>query len=456
MAELTDDRPAAASLADGDGGAAPKAGRWASLWAFLNRPVGGAHSFRGRRRERGIAMLLVVTSIAIMTAVAVDFQFNSSVDLRLAANARDELRAEYLAKSAVNMGRMVLMFQRQLDSQASGAGGILQSLGLGSGSLNFRLWELVPIDCGVLTFVLGGGASGGSLFGKSGSSGGTSGDDSGGRTMASFGDFEGCFNASIEDEEQKLNINRLNMGAVSGQAPMFQLRAMLADERFEFVFERPDVHNVKLQPDDVLIALHDWIDDAETQATLNLSGTGDPFPDGFSDENRNYMSAYPLRYRSKNASFDTLDELYMVDGVTDLFMAAFRDRITVYPDKNKLLNINTASQEQMLLNIFMAAEDENDARLRDLTTLQNILQEIAQAKVFSFVGMSTSQFVSIIENNGIPVKAALKAKNNKWITDKSETFTIHATGQAGNVEKKITAVIRSNSALGKVLYFRQE
>ena len=128
--------------------------------------------------------------------------------------------------------------------------------------------------------------------------------------------------------------------------------AMLADERFEFVFERPDVHNVKLQPDDVLIALHDWIDDAETQATLNLSGTGDPFPDGFSDENRNYMSAYPLRYRSKNASFDTLDELYMVDGVTDLFMAAFRDRITVYPDKNKLLNINTASQEQMLLNIF--------------------------------------------------------------------------------------------------------
>ena len=158
MAELTDDRPAA-SLAD-ERRAAPKAGSWASLWAFLNRPVGGAHSFRGRRRERGIAMLLVVTSIAIMTAVAVDFQFNSSVDLRLAANARDELRAEYLAKSAVNMGRMVLMFQRQLDSQASGAGGILQSLGLGSGSLNFRLWELVPIDCGVLTFVLGGGASG--------------------------------------------------------------------------------------------------------------------------------------------------------------------------------------------------------------------------------------------------------------------------------------------------------
>ena len=78
-----------------------------------------------------MAMLLVVTSIAIMTAVAVDFQFNASVDLQLAANARDELRAEYLARSAINVGRLVLMFQRQLDSQTGNAGSLLQSLGLG-------------------------------------------------------------------------------------------------------------------------------------------------------------------------------------------------------------------------------------------------------------------------------------------------------------------------------------
>lgn len=441
----------------GAGSESPLKRELRNLWAILNRPVDLGDSaacgvVRGSRavKRRGIALLLVITSIAIMTAVAVDFQFNTSVDLRLAANARDELRAEYLAKSAINMSRLILMYQRQLDGSSGEASGLLSSLGLGGagGSLNFRLWEIVPIDCSVLTFVLGGG-KGGSFFG-----GGKDGEE--GQAMASFGDFDGCFNATIEDEEQKLNVNRLNMGAVTGQAPMLQMRAMLADERFEFVFDRADAHNVKMLPDDVLIALHDWQDDADTQATLNLSGTGDPFPDGFSDENRNYTSAYPYRYRAKNAPFDTLDELYQVDGVTDLFMAAFRDRLTVYPDKNKLLNINTASQEQMLLNIFMAAEDENDARLRDLTTLQNILSEIAQAKVFSFIGMSTSQFVSIIENNGVAVKPALKSKNNKWITDKSETFTIQATGQAGMVEKKFTVVVRSNSSLGKVLYFRQE
>ncbi|MDR0965390.1 MAG: general secretion pathway protein GspK [Myxococcales bacterium] len=425
------------------------------IWAFLNRPLGGRRVSRKRlRRERGVAMLLVVTSIAIMTSVAIDFQFNASVDLQLAANARDELRAEYLARSAVNVGRLVLMFQRQLDGQAGSAGSLLQGLGLGGGagaSLNFRLWEIVPIDCGVLTFALGGGLSGLSSDKPAFDTG-----VEGNGLLASFGDFEGCFSATIEDEEQKLNVNRLNMGSVTGLAPMLQMRALLNDLRFEFVFEREDAHKVKMLPDDVLIALHDWIDDGETQATLNLTGTGDPFPDGFSDENRNYMSHYPVRYRSKNAAFDTLDELYQVDGIGDLFMTAFRERLTVYPDKNKLLNINTSNQEQILLNIFMAAENENDPKLRDLLTLQNILMEIAQAKVFSFIGMSTSQFVSIIENNGVAVKAALKGKNNKWITDKSETFTIEAIGQAGRVEKRVTAVVRSDSALGKILYFRQE
>ena len=447
-----DERPAEGPRQQEEG----RAGALRALWAGLNRPLGGARSAVGRRRERGVAMLLVITSIAIMTAVAVDLQFNASVDLQLAANARDELRAEYLARSAINVGRLVLMFQRQLDGQTGSASTLLQSLGLGGttgGSLNFRLWEVIPIDCSVLSFVLGGGLSAMTAPALGDPSRAASAD---GQALASFGDFDGCFSASIADEEQKLNVNRLNMGSVTGQAPMLQLRAMLNDERFEFVFERADAHNVKVLPDDVLIALHDWIDDAETQATLNLSGIGDPFPDGFSDENRHYLSSYPQRYRAKNAPFDTLDELYQVDGIGDLFMTAFRDRLTVYPDKNKLLNINTNSQEQMLLNIFLAAEDENDARLRDLTTLQNILQEIAQAKVFSFIGMSTSQFISIIENNGVTVKPALKAKSNKWITDKSETFTIQATGQAGRVEKRMTAVVRSDSALGKVLYFRAE
>ena len=55
------------------------------------------------RRQRGAALLVAITSIAILTAVSVDLAYNTRVSLQMAANARDELRATYLAKSAVSL-----------------------------------------------------------------------------------------------------------------------------------------------------------------------------------------------------------------------------------------------------------------------------------------------------------------------------------------------------------------
>src|SRR5439155_205842 len=54
----------------------------------------------GIRSRRGVALILVLTTIAILTSVAVDFGYQSRVNLRLTENARDELRAYYLARSA--------------------------------------------------------------------------------------------------------------------------------------------------------------------------------------------------------------------------------------------------------------------------------------------------------------------------------------------------------------------
>jgi general secretion pathway protein K len=442
---------------------------WTSIRKALTRPAFGAPSKKGRRRERGVALLIVITSIAILTVVAVDFQFNSAVDLQLAANARDELRAQYLARSAVNVSRLLLRFQKQLDAQSQTLGPALAALGIpGGAGVNIRLWEIVPVDCSLFSMLLG--APGGS--GEKTSDAPEYGGDleakfeglspKGAKMVAqSFGDFSGCFHADISDEEQKINVNRLNNPGQRGRPPMMQSLLLLADPRFEFVYDKPDANGVKMTPHEVLIALHDWIDERDTQASLNLTGSGiDAFPDGFGDENRNSLSKYPYRYRSKNAPFDTLDELYQVDGVSDLFMAAFRDRLTVYPDKNKVVNINTNDPIQEYINILTVAANEGDPKLAFGGVVhQAIHQQIAVAKLFSFLGMSAKQFLAIVSGNGVQLKPDLSAQAsgaNNWITDKSETFTIRATGQAGRVEKNITAVVRYNEALGKVLYFREE
>jgi general secretion pathway protein K len=470
---------------------------WASFKRALRRPVIGTPApavsparRRHARRERGVALIMVVTSIAILTAVSVEFLYSSQVDFQLAVNARDELRAEYLARSGVSTGRLLLRFQKQIDGQSrmmgqvlssilgggtQGLGGSTQGLGglLGSGgqaapggggSFNIRLWDIIPVDCNLFMMLLGASqpsASGAApelpAFGEE--------EDfpkslKGTKTrLESFGDYQGCFHAEIEDEEQKINLNRLNNPGPGGRPPMLQALTLLADSRFDFVFEKSDANGVKMTPQEVLIAIHDWIDDRDTQASLDVTGAGEPFLDGFGDENRNYMSKYQYRYRSKNALFDSLDELYMVDGASDLFMAAFRDRLTVYPDKNRMLNINTNDRLQQILNIMSVAANENDPKLRNFVVIQSILDQIALVKLsMPFVGMSLQTFLSIVESNGIVLRPEIKSagQNNRWLGDKSETFTIKATGQAGKVERTMTAVVRYNDALGKVLYFREE
>ncbi|MBE2252318.1 MAG: hypothetical protein IAE78_22480, partial [Myxococcus sp.] len=87
---------------------------------------------RRRRGERGVALLLVLVGIAVLSLVANEVRYNSMVELRLATNQRDELRATYLARSGIAMSRLMLRFQKQMDAMPiPNFGGMLQGI-LGS------------------------------------------------------------------------------------------------------------------------------------------------------------------------------------------------------------------------------------------------------------------------------------------------------------------------------------
>ncbi|MFN2547926.1 MAG: hypothetical protein ABR567_10870 [Myxococcales bacterium] len=70
-------------------------------------------------RHRGVALILVLTTVAILTAIGVDFSYSSRVSLKLAENLRDDTRAYYLARSAINLSRLLLHFQKQVDQLAA-------------------------------------------------------------------------------------------------------------------------------------------------------------------------------------------------------------------------------------------------------------------------------------------------------------------------------------------------
>src|SRR5204862_7223705 len=66
-----------------------------------------------RNRQRGVALLIVLTWIALMVALVAEFTYGTNVDAAQAANARDELRAHYMAQSSVNLARLLIKIQQQ-------------------------------------------------------------------------------------------------------------------------------------------------------------------------------------------------------------------------------------------------------------------------------------------------------------------------------------------------------
>lgn len=71
-----------------------------------------------RRNERGVAILAVLLGVALMTLIVVDFAMTSGLGFVSAANQANELRAGYLARSAVGIGLGLLAADARSDMQS--------------------------------------------------------------------------------------------------------------------------------------------------------------------------------------------------------------------------------------------------------------------------------------------------------------------------------------------------
>ena len=483
-------------------------------------------SSRQRRgSERGAALLVAITAIAILTAVSVDLAYNTRVSLQAAANARDELRATYLAKSAVNVSRLVLYFQQQLDGTATAVASAQSAVGAlaaraqatgpaaglqasvaqqaasvlpGLGGISIRLWDLVPIDSAATALFLGGstgrgagptaaaapataaGAAAGLLAAarqaaSSAPPGSSTAGGAGGPAAAppeaglrrAFGDLEGSFHATIEDEDRKINVRQFDGIGAFPAAQTIRLAQLIQDPSYDFLFDLDDANGVRVTRKDLFGALKDWEDEDETSSTF----TGDPtkpFENGYGDENYLY-DRLPERYRAKNAPFDSLDELFMVSGVSDAFMAAFGDRLTIYPDVGAAINVNTDDPRQIMVNALLMSDPPGlpQPALADPAFMQKLQAALTLARPLPFMSITPQQFASVLQALGVKVQQlylqAVNTDQRSAFGNRSSTFRIRATGIAGDVKKTIEAVVtfdRRAEGLaqdnGRLLHWREE
>ncbi len=156
------------------------------------KPTGG----KSAGADRGVALLVVLLAVTLLTIVVVEFTYSTQIDEHIAMSGRNGLQAHYLARSAVNLAKMVLDLDTKLD------------IASGSDS-SHDLWakEVPPFPLG-----------------------------------------EGTAAFAIEDERGKINLNDLLSG--SGSGDVNPQRALILERLLSLLgVER-----------EVLEAILDWLD----------------------------------------------------------------------------------------------------------------------------------------------------------------------------------------------------
>jgi general secretion pathway protein K len=396
----------------------------------------------------------------------VSLAYESRVSLRIAANARDELRASYLARSGVTLSRLVLSFQQSIDD----LGGAQKPAGISIPRV--QLWHIVPVESQLASALFGGG-------GPESGHGEHGGDGVGAHGAAAVAGAKaahaaaalrsGTFVADIDDEARKINVqfDGLKEGA-AGAILATRVQAvyqLICDPQWDPLFEREDANGVRTTREELLMRLRDWVDEDSSESGLRpLVSGGTPcsmivapkaFDDAYGDENQPYDRGDD-RYRTKNARMDSLDELFMVAGVGDAFMAAFGDALTVYLPRDGAgakLNVNELDATKLrLLAILMADAAVPQPVLRD-PEFGAVLQKLVfQQTLGGMLAMSVTDFVTLAQGLGVKVKQGLLQQQgsnqaNNPFTDRSTTFRIRSSGKAGDVTSAIDAVVRLEPAV---------
>jgi len=307
---------------------------------------------RFRRNERGIALLVTLLVLVLIVALVYEVFRLGTRAAQTGAYARDSIRCALLAEGGIGAARVVLrMDARNNDYDTLD-----------------EIWSrpAPPIDLG-----------------------------------------DGTALVSVEDEERKININRLVLA--NGNAP---------DEQRLAVFRRLlDTLGIDSSLADAVV---DWTDNDDTPRVGGAESA--------------YYLGLPYPYRAKNDLFDTVEELRLVRGVTPEVLDKLRPYVTVHSSGK--VNLNTAPRE--VLMSLSAGKDAADGGAIDAAAADAI---IAYRRDHPFtkpedIGNVTPSLGNLYRTTRL----------RDLVDVRSTAFHIRSTGDFGGTARTIDAIgIRSGN-----------
>lgn len=321
------------------------------------------------RGQHGIAVLMVIACLAILAPFTATFNYQSRVDWQSSLNVRDEVTARQIQRGSMQLTLLLIEVQRMVFNQKQ----FRQMVG------SMDITQVAPYLMSV--FGTEEGAEGlGSLVGL---------DTSALSDLAISG---GSFEYRVSAESGKININCL---AVQGDLTKADttdnpagrvtesLEALMLPALYDPYFEEKKSDGQFYTRSDILRAMADYIDDDTNVFDLVRLRSSSSRP-----ENYRYAQLVDP-YRERNARLDSVDELHLVEGVDDDWMAAFGHELTVYGGCK--VNLNFASPEQiaLVLRHSVSAEDkwktEGENFLLKTMPLANYIVESREFSLFKDV-----------------------------------------------------------------------
>lgn len=417
------------------------------------------HKTPPKRSQEGIALIVAITTVAILAVMLADMHETTGTAFAVSTSQRDAVQAEYMAKSALNLTRLLIGKEPQVRQFVDP----LYRAATGRSAPQLPVWNFVdeilspfctPEDQRDTLTQLG----------------------------IDFGDTEGfdglpgeCSVIAVS-ENGKINVNdplfldgESARNAVASQ--LFSLTGgYLPESPYDVLFTKEDETGTITTRIDLVSAMIDWWD-RDIQRTDFDPGAGTTKTGGTGTEDD---TVYQLRddpYRNKNAPFDSIEELRLIRGVSDDFWSTFVEPVPDDPESriltiyaSGLVNINEAAPQVLLGRVCAHAPEStlcaDPLESMKFTQILTTIRQLIPIPLFS----RPTDFINFVEGKGsekdlygmlvgflgaesellfAPIQIAPTERQNlaRSLATSAKIFTIVATGFVGRSQIRIESVV---------------
>lgn len=432
-----------------------------------------------RNKQKGIALLLVLSTIMLLSTLVVEFAYQTNVTYNISMNEEEKMQSYYMALSAINFSRVVIKYNKEAQQLVAQA-----AQKLGKNIQVKPLYEMIPINSALIRALTQGGSGGEGSAETPPPEGEAPEADSKEAMLAaakqslsglnekaaeSFLNFQGDFAAKINSLDARIPLNAFYL--LTPTQPEYDrlkytLMFLLRQKNYENFFK-----DKNRETQDLTNHIVDYID--KNDSVNDFGGS----------ERGSEISAYAgSQLKAKNAKAFTVDELIFVPGMTDDILQELKKDVTVYKTDYK---INACSASDELLRAMILAfsqnrtdmeplREDNQERLKNAVTkvrekcpdtaamataLNEVLGVTAATPTPPPVASPGSPSSPPPPPPGAPAPSAASSGFASMLTSDENLFEIEATGTVGNAEVKITNVLDSsntNPDKWKNLFWRVE